>query len=296
MTRGDDGDPAGGDQFADGDAPAATPRESTPPKSAAPDSEPTDRDADGTGGFFSDTGTGASGDAGAGVDTGGPRTDDPFSDVPGAAGGDSADGDAAHDPVDALLYGGETRRASLLLDGGTLVATSHRLLAYTPGGDDAPNLRALHRANVTDVSLSAAGRGWLLRPATYALLCGLILVGFGSVVSLDSMASTSTAASGASSTGVGGLASAASGVVGLLALLDDALRVAGAACLLVAAALLALYLRSRTTEVVVGRAGDDPLRLPAPDPTAEDVRRVERAATEPAAAAGDGEPARTDGG
>ncbi|WP_313691589.1 hypothetical protein [Halorarum halobium] len=195
-------------------------------------------------------------------DASGPRTSD----------GDRAERDP--DPeLDALLYDGETAEASVPLDDGRLVRTSHRLLLYTPE-TDGRTLTVVQGPNVEDVSLSASGRGAYVSPALKSVLVGGVLLAAGSVVPVDGMAGAAPSSAGAGATGMGGTITLLGDVMGVIALLDDALRTLGALVLLGGVALLGLYLRSRKREVVVSVAGDEDLTLPAGGVTEADVARV----------------------
>ena len=184
------------------------------------------------------------------------------------------DGSAAPDPELAeLLYAGERVEATLDVDGGRLVRTSHRLLVHTPDADGR-TLAVVQRPNVEGLSAATSGRAGFVSPALKAILVGVILVGAGATVPVDGMASTAPSAGGAGATGMGGTVALLGQLLSWLSVLDDLLRLLGALVMLVGVALLGLYLRSRRREVVVSVAGDEDLRLPAADVTAEDVARL----------------------
>lgn len=229
-----------------------------------------------------DTGTSAA-DA---VDTAvSPADPEPLDDLDSHTDARALASDGSDALVDALLYAGEESRATLPVADGHLVATSHRLLVYTPEAEDRATLRAAHRVNVSDVSVTATGAGWLIRPTAYALLGGTALVLVGSAVSFDSMSTAVPQSAGM--TGVGGLLSMISGVLSLLALVDDLLRVVGALSLLVGAVLLGAYAYTRGGEVVVETEGDpDDYRVDAGD---ADGDAVDRFLSEAGLADGDGE-------
>lgn len=184
--------------------------------------------------------------------------------VSGVTAGAGAGGPPNSDPVESHLYAGEEVRASLPVADGRLVATSHRVLAYAPDADpeERATLRSVHRVNVTDVSPSSTATDWLVRPIAYTVIGGFTMVLGGSMVSLDSMSTTTP--DGAGATGVGGLLSMVDGVLSVLSLVDDLLRVAGALSLLLGVALMGVYAATRGREVVVETEGEaDTLRLNA---------------------------------
>ncbi|UIP00538.1 hypothetical protein Hbl1158_04025 [Halobaculum sp. CBA1158] len=203
-----------------------------------------------------------------------PAEPEPLDDLDSHADAHAPTHDGVDARLDALLYAGEKRRASLPVATGHLVATDHRVLAYAPDAnpDERATLRAVHRVNVTDVSLSSSGADWLVRPVAYAVLGGLAMVIAGSVVSFDSMSASMPDSAGA--TGVGGLLSMIGGVLSVLSLVDDLLRVVGALSLLVGAGLLGAYARSRGGEVAVETEGEaDTLRVAAGDADSEALAR-----------------------
>ncbi|QLG29267.1 hypothetical protein HUG10_17780 [Halorarum halophilum] len=181
---------------------------------------------------------------------------------------------AADDPeLTKLLYDGEVVEASVPVDGGRLVRTSHRLLVHTPG-TDGRTLAVVQRPNVEGIRVVASGRGGYVAPALKAILVGGVLVAAGATVPLDGMADVAPSASGAGATGMGGTVALLGSLLSAIALLDDVLRVVGALALLVGVALLGLYLRSRKREIVVSVAGDEDLRVSAADVAEGDVARL----------------------
>lgn len=158
--------------------------------------------------------------------------------------------------IDRLTYTGEEPTATLPVRDGVLVATTHRLLVYTPDGDGVV-LQTVAAPNVTGVGHTTGGnRRW--RPALVAFAVGVAGLLVGQTLSVEP---PSVAA--ADSPAVGGGLDAVTAVVGLVGLLDELATVVGVAALLVAAGLLASYGTSRDSQVVVRVAGDDPLRVSA---------------------------------
>lgn len=201
-----------------------------------------------------------------------PADPEPLSDLDSHTDTHASASDGADASVDAMLYAGEEVRASLPIANGRLVATSHRLLAYAPDTDERATLRAVHRVNVTDVSVTPNGADWLVRPTAYAVIGGLAMVVGGSVVSFDAMGTEMPSSAGAA--GIGGLLSMIGGLLSVLAMVDDALRVLGSLSLLVGVALMGVYLFTRGRDVVVETEGDaDTLRVAAGDVDTEAVER-----------------------
>lgn len=162
--------------------------------------------------------------------------------------------------IERLCYAGESVVDAVPISGGTVGVTSHRVLALTPG-ENGPNLRAIDRPNVASIELSAGGDAAhgarALRYGVYALaLFGAsFVVDFGGVSDVDT---PSGAAAGA-----GQVVQLAMTMVGLLELVDDVLRYAGLAVLVVALLFAALYGYSRDSYLAVDVAGDDAVRVPA---------------------------------
>lgn len=162
-----------------------------------------------------------------------------------------------------LLYEGETVVESVEIEGNGVVVTSHRVLALTPDREGA-NYRYVDRPNVNGVRVETVGASrWVKRTFSPFLLAIILLAG-GWVVDLDGLTSAlgTEEADAASRTGVGGIVSMAEGLGRALALLDEALLVGGALCLLIVAVFLGLYMRSRTRRLTLVVAGDDDLTVP----------------------------------
>lgn len=196
-------------------------------------------------------------------------------------GGDSDDSDdspvgnsvASDSAVESLLYDGETVAERVPIDDGSLVLTSHRLLAFTPDSDGR-TLEVVHRPNVEAVTVASSARSGYLPPALKALLVGALLVGVGATIPVDGVADAAPTAGGASAPGLGQTIGVLGALLSAVALIDDVLRLLGALVLLGGVALLGLYLRSRKRVVVVSVAGGDDSRFRAANVTADDVARL----------------------
>lgn len=173
------------------------------------------------------------------------------------------------DRPEDLLYDGESVVESVDADAGRsrVVVTTHRVLAFTPDHD--PRFHEVARPNVTGVAVEAVGAAGQLRRAARLGAWGVGLVVAGVLVPLDSALAGVSDLGGASA---GGALSFLGALLAALALLDDALRAIGALLLLVAAALLALYVWSRQPTVVVAVSGHDDLEVLGDETTAATLR------------------------
>jgi hypothetical protein len=179
--------------------------------------------------------------------------------LPDDAPSDSDDASVS-DRLGSLLYAGESARAAMRIEGGYLVATSHRLLAYTPESDGA-NLRVVHRPNAEAVGHDASGNTRLLKPLAYSVGGGLLLVVLGATLSFESMAGVVPTVD--AGLGVASVLSQIASVLALVALVDELMSLLGALALIVGVALTGTYLYTRQSEVVVTVAGSENLRLSA---------------------------------
>ncbi|MEF8829160.1 MAG: hypothetical protein V5A49_08995 [Haloarcula sp.] len=175
--------------------------------------------------------------------------------------------------AESLLYDGEVIEADVRLDRGGVVVTSHRVLVFTPDREGS-NYRQVDRPNVEGVDVTTKGDWSFLELGVKALVVGVVLVGAGMTVSLDSLVGNVSLDSGgaASAVGIGGLLGMLQSMLTLMAQLDDLMRLFGGLALAFAAVVLGVYLWSRDRLLVVRVAGDDDIELTAPD----DERVVER--------------------
>lgn len=184
------------------------------------------------------------------------------------------------DEAERLCYDGERIEAEFDLGESAVVVTSHRVLAFTPGADGA-NYRAVDRPNVDGVARTVEGSERAVATALKALVVGAVLLGAGSLFSLDGLAeSVDLSGAGTAQLGMGGMLSMLQQIFALLALLDDALVALGALVLLGAAAAMGWYAHSRTRLLRLSVAGEDDLVVPAPESDDEGVAdRLEHAIT-----------------
>jgi len=174
--------------------------------------------------------------------------------------------------VDELLYEGET----VAVGTGGVVVTSHRVLAFTPDREGA-NFRDVDRPNVVGVAGETAGDRGFLQQAIKAIAVGLVLVVVGQTVSLDSLVAGVSIGSGAGRVGMGGMLGLLQSFLTLVAQLDELVTLFGGLALLFGTVVLGVYARSRTHELIVSVAGEDDIRLAAPDDADEVARRLEAA-------------------
>lgn len=164
--------------------------------------------------------------------------------------------------IRSLLYAGEEPRAAVPVADGYLVATTHRLLVYTPR-DDGANLEVVHGPNATAISHDASGNAQLLQPIVYTVGGGLLLVVLGTMLNVQGMSDAVPSMEGGGGVGVGSILAQIASLLSLVGLLDELMAVAGALALLVGTALTGAYLYTRRSEVVVRVAGESDLRIAA---------------------------------
>ncbi|MFC7026659.1 hypothetical protein ACFQH8_02285 [Halomicroarcula sp. GCM10025710] len=118
-------------------------------------------------------------------------------------------------------------------------------------------------------------------------MVGVVLVGAGQVVSLDSMVEGISLGSGeaAGAVGLGQMMGLLGGLLTLLAQLDDLMQLFGGLALALSVVVLGVYAWSRERVLVVGVAGGEDIVLSAPDD--EDVVDQVRAAVLPGDAPAD---------
>lgn len=203
-----------------------------------------------------------------------------LSDLPGSLGGDDTVDPTRQwrDEVERLLYEGETVEERVELEeGAMLVATSHRVLAFTPSLEGA-NFEQVDRPNVEGVSTGALADSDLLSRALQWGVIGIVLIAGGFLVNLDSLVGEiNLDTSGAGQIGIGGFMGMMQGVMDLLALLDDGMRLFGALFLLLAVVFVGVYMWGRERTLVIRVAGDEDVHLPRPPDVTHLQERLEAA-------------------
>lgn len=181
------------------------------------------------------------------------------------------------DRAEELLYDGESIEATLPVGTASIVVTTHRVLAFTPETDGA-NFHQVDRPNVTGVACRTTGRRSLLGRGVRAAIYGLLLLGAGLLLPIDSILSGVAMPQSTGQLGIGGVMSLFQTMLELLRNLDDMLQAFGALLLLFALVPMGVYLWSRERALVVEVAGDDDsIRVPVDGIDEETVSRLERA-------------------
>ncbi|WP_225741192.1 hypothetical protein [Halorussus halophilus] len=170
---------------------------------------------------------------------------------------------ATDDRLDSMLFQGEEVEEELTMEGARLAVTTHRVLVFTPDGDANGRLFDHEdRPNVLDANVQTSGRdayaGWGVKSAVY----GVVFLGGGFVVQssgiLNTLGEIKTPESGPGA----GIAQFAATLPTVFTVLITGLLLVGGLLLLVAAGLGAFYYTSRSDELVIERAGRDPIRVP----------------------------------
>ncbi|MFH5799587.1 hypothetical protein [Haladaptatus sp. CMAA 1911] len=184
---------------------------------------------------------------------------------------------ASDDRLLDMLFAGEEIEEEIELEGARIAVTSHRLLAFMPDGGER---RFDHedRPNVLDARVQAAGRpdylSWSVKSFVYGLLlvgCGYLLNSSGLLTAFDSARSADQQALLAVQQMVGTMVSAFS-------LLASILLPVGGVLILAALVFAVLYFMTRSDELIIERAGRDPIRIPVDSSEAEDAAHRIRAA------------------
>ena len=181
---------------------------------------------------------------------------------------------ATDDRLSNMLFQGEEIEQEFTVPDAHVAVTTHRVLVFTPDGDGRRFDHA-DRPNVLDASVETTGResyvGWSVRSAVY----GAVLLGGGLLLDVSGVLDDLDAASDVGATGVSQLVSV---LPSTLAALSTVALVAGGLLLVAAGGLAGLYARSRERELVIERAGRDPIRVPVRGEDGEQVARGLRAA------------------
>ncbi|AXR79498.1 hypothetical protein [Natrarchaeobaculum sulfurireducens] len=164
--------------------------------------------------------------------------------------------------VDRLLYDGETETRRVGVGDATIVVTSHRVLAFTPG--DGPRYRAVDRPNVGRVTVESTGRTWALGKG---LFFGVVALGSAITATLVSFTALvpDLGTDGSADPPSPGADIADEMVATLEAILTALeLVVVGLAFLsgLAAAGYLVRYVRSRTRRLVIEVHGGEDIDVP----------------------------------
>ncbi|THE62769.1 hypothetical protein D8Y22_22140 [Salinadaptatus halalkaliphilus] len=169
------------------------------------------------------------------------------------------------DRIDQLLYEGESEQQRVTVGQATIVVTSHRVLAFTPDGDQ--QYWSVDRPNVDTVTVESTGSIryllWTVGLACLAIAGAItaLVFSFTSLVSTPDLDSESAAdGSGAGATDIATESIAT--IESMLAIIDVAVVVTSALAIGLAAACFVLYVRSRSRQLVLSVLGGDDLAIP----------------------------------
>lgn len=184
---------------------------------------------------------------------------------------------ATDDRLSSMLFQGEEVEEELSVEGARIAVTTHRVLVFTPDGEGRRFDHA-DRPNVVDATVETTGRdsyaSWGVKSGVYGavLLGGGVLLKSSGILEQLGAGTSSESASGA---GISGLLGS---LPRMLSALTDGILVGGVLLLLAAGALTAMYLQSRNQELVIERAGRDPMRVPLQSDDTEQIADRLRAA------------------
>ena len=184
---------------------------------------------------------------------------------------------ATDDRLASMLFQGEEIKEEFTVEGARIAVTTHRVLVFTPSGDGRRFDHA-DRPNVLDATVETTGRssyvGWGVKTAVYGtilLASGFLLRTSGIVDELGGTTAPADAPGAEAAEMVSLLPT-------LLGTLTNVLLVVGGLLVIAAVALAGLYYDSRERELVIERAGRDPMRVPVYGERGEQVARQLRTA------------------
>ncbi|USZ67041.1 hypothetical protein NGM10_09895 [Halorussus salilacus] len=184
---------------------------------------------------------------------------------------------ATDDRLSSMLFQGEEVREELSVDGARVAVTTHRVLVFTPDGDGRRFDHA-DRPNVVDASVETTGRDSYVSWGTRIGVYGAVLLGGGVLLKasgiLDRLGGATPPENGPGAS----IAGTVDFLPTVLGALTDGFLLVGGLLLLAAASLTALYLGSRSQELVIERAGREPMRVPLHGDDGEEVARRLRSA------------------
>lgn len=186
----------------------------------------------------------------------------------------AADPTSAASEADRYCYDGESVVAATPLGAGWAAVTSHRVVAYNPAADGR-RFEAVDRPNVAGMSVDAAGDRRLLGWGVRALGYGLAAAAGGAILRVMDLGATLSIGTGAAGTApVGGVLTVIDVLASALATLTTLLLFGGLALSFGGLALLARYLRTRQSALVIERFGDESVRLSVPRSDGERAARA----------------------
>ena len=175
-----------------------------------------------------------------------------------------------------ILFAGEEVEEEIMVGDARIAVTSHRVLAFTPDGDERLFDHA-DRPNVVDAGVQTAGQRGYLSWAVRSVVYGGVLVGGGSLLHNSGVLTTVGGSDVPAGQSISGVDRAIRIAWNLFNVLTDAFVVVGVVLLALAAAFAVRYHLSRSEELVIERLGRDPIRISADDEEAEAAARQLRA-------------------
>ncbi len=134
------------------------------------------------------------------------------------------------------------------------------------------------RPNVLDARVQAAGRPDFLSWCVRSFIYGLLLVGGGYLLNSSGVLTDFNTANTPNTRAVGGVQQMIGNMVSAFSLLTSVLLLVGGILVFAAIVLGLLYLFTRSEELIIERAGRDPIRIPVDGDEAEDAARRIRTA------------------
>lgn len=201
------------------------------------------------------------------VDTG--PADAPFGPGGPPVGVDDATTDEPALRPEACVYAGERVRTAAELGAGWAALTTHRLLVYDPAAAGKRYV-TVDRPNVADVDVGTTGGERQLAYAPQLLFYGVASLVVAFIVRAIDFGS-STQVQESQLPGMESLVSMFDLLLTGLAVLETGLFIAAFAFILAGIGAFGLYWTVREPALVVRRAGDDTLRLPAPHHVAREA-------------------------
>ncbi|SIR51405.1 hypothetical protein SAMN05421858_2587 [Haladaptatus litoreus] len=180
--------------------------------------------------------------------------------------------EASDDRLLDMLFAGEDIEEEIELDGARIAVTSHRVLAFMPEGGGRRFDHA-DRPNVLNASVQPTGHdsylSWVIRSVVY----GIILLGGGFLINSSGILVRLGNTEAPNDQIIGGVGQMISSMAVMFGILTDAFLLIGGVLLFVGFVLGALYFVTRSEELVIERAGREPIYVPVNGKEAEDAAR-----------------------
>ncbi|WP_266078983.1 hypothetical protein [Haladaptatus caseinilyticus] len=184
---------------------------------------------------------------------------------------------ASDDRLLDMLFAGEDIEEEIELEGARIAVTSHRVLAFMPEGGGRRFDHA-DRPNVLDASVQPTGQDGYLSWTVRSIVYGMVLLGGGYLLNSSGVLTQLGNTKGPDSHIVGGIEGMIASMAIMFGVLTDALLLIGGVLLFAAIVFGGLYFVTRSEELVIERAGRDPIYVPVDGKEAEDAARRIRSA------------------